>query len=230
MTPSNGPLILAVLVLFGTAGLLALLLALAAWGVVQRRPALIKLGLIGSGLVGGAYLALLAVTGLVSRSRVLPAGTEKYFCELDCHLAYSVTEVRHLGGIPGVQGTGWVVILGTRFDSATISRSRPREAPLFPNSRRIAVVTEDGSTWPPVDLPPDRLAALGIPSAPLTKALKPGDAYTTALLFDLPAGVMPASLDLTEDLLVTRFLIGHERSPFHGHLRLGVPAPSVAFR
>jgi multisubunit Na+/H+ antiporter MnhB subunit len=42
----------------------------------------------------GLYLALLLSFSFLSRERVLAFGEEKHFCEMDCHLAYSVTNLR----------------------------------------------------------------------------------------------------------------------------------------
>jgi hypothetical protein len=56
---------------------------------------------------------------------------------------------------------------------------------------------------------------------PLSTALRPGDSYTTSLVFDLPAGDRADRLLLTEDDPVTLLLIGHENSLGH---------PKVVFR
>src|SRR5690349_2314622 len=39
------------------------------------------------------YLLVLLAFSLVSREKVLAFGVEKHFCELDCHLAYSIANV-----------------------------------------------------------------------------------------------------------------------------------------
>ena len=82
--------------------------------------------------------------------------------------------------------------------------------------------------FPPLSAGPARLSALGITSTPITQELKPGEAYTTTLLFELPADAVPASLNLVEDILPTRLMIGHERSPLHGRALLPLPAPAGA--
>jgi hypothetical protein len=53
-----------------------------------------KLTLAGLILLGGYGTALLAASA-ISREWSLPPGEEKYFCEIDCHLAYSVAGVEH---------------------------------------------------------------------------------------------------------------------------------------
>ncbi len=65
------------------AGAFVLCLAVG-WRTAARRIAMVATA--GAGL----YLAALAVVGAASGERTLPPGGKKYFCEIDCHLAYSV--------------------------------------------------------------------------------------------------------------------------------------------
>ena len=48
--------------------------------------------------------------------------------------------------------------------------------------------------------------------------------YVTRLEAVLPAGVVPRQLQLQDDIFLTRFLIGNERSPFHAPVLLALPA------
>ena len=66
----------------------AILVALA----VHRGPTARWLALALVGCVA-AYLAVLSVVSLTSREQVLRRGDRKYFCEIDCHTAYSVESV-----------------------------------------------------------------------------------------------------------------------------------------
>src|SRR3982750_4536038 len=59
-------------------------------GYAARRAAIAAAG------VAGAYLALLLGASLLSRAGEVEPGNAKYFCELDCHLAYSVVGSRTL--------------------------------------------------------------------------------------------------------------------------------------
>jgi hypothetical protein len=228
MTPSTGLTILSILALLGTAGLVALSAAAALLGVLRKRPQLTKLGLIGGIGLGGLYLVVLTGIGLLSRNRTLPVGMEKYFCEIDCHLAYSVTGLRRVVEVPRALGTVWAVTIRTRFDEQTISSHRSREAPLSPNPRRVALVANDGREHEPLEVSAEELARLGVTSVPLTRELRPGESYTTTVLFDLPAASTPIGLLLTEGIFVSRLLIGGERSPFHGQTLLALPEPTLA--
>jgi len=218
---SNTSTVLSVLAFLGTLGLVLLALVVAVWGKTHANRALTRRGLLLAGGLAAAYLAVLFVAGAASREQVLPAGSEKYFCELDCHLAYRVEQVAPVRTAEG-GGTTWVVRVRTRFDERTISSRRSREAPLWPNPRKLELIDSNGNAHAEADTLEPVLA--GGSSTPLTRELRPGESYTTTLLFVLPAGAIPAKLSLTEDLLVNRFLIGNERSLFHRRVLLGLPA------
>ena len=51
---------------------------------------------------------------------------------------------------------------------------------------------------------------------PLDTPLRPGESYTTGLVFDLPPGARDPALLLNESSPETRFIVGHENSPLHG--------------
>jgi hypothetical protein len=219
----NGFAVLSVLALLGTASLVTLAMVAAVWGMTHHRRLLARLGLqLAAGLTGG-YLIVLGLVGLLSQERVLPPGSEKYFCELDCHLAYSVERIHPLEAVESGERTMWAVRLRTRFDEQTISPTRGREAPLWPNPRRLALIDSSGRQYPPTEGLEPILARLGMSSTPLTRELRPGESYTTIVVFALPAGAVPAKLALQEDIFVDRFVIGHERSLFHAPVLLGLP-------
>jgi hypothetical protein len=173
----------------------------------------------------GLYLALLLAFSFVSREQALAPGEEKYFCEIDCHLAYSVANVRKaktLGSGPDEASAGglfYVVTVRTRFDQTTISNGRD-DSPLTPNSRIVNIRDEHGNTY---NASAEGQRALersqGIGAA-LNTALRPGESYTTELVFDLPADTKAPALLIREGGMETRFIIGHENSFFHGKTTL----------
>jgi hypothetical protein len=68
------------------------------------------------------YFVLLLGFSLASREIILAVGEEKRFCEIDCHLAYSVQSVT--SPLPPTAPAGairYVVTLRTRFDETTIA-------------------------------------------------------------------------------------------------------------
>jgi len=214
--------LLSVLALLGTAGLLGVLALLALWwashgaGRKARHAALLACG------TGTVYLTLLVLASVASREVVLPPGAEKYFCELDCHLAYRVVSVAPGPAEPG-EDTLWAVVLQTRFDETTISTRRPRDATLTPAPRRLRLRTVAGDFQPP--LATGEAAGPGSPdgSLPLDRPLLPGESYLTTLRFRLPAGGRPEALLIEDDVPVSRWLIGHERSPLHAKVLLALP-------
>jgi len=167
-----------------------------------------------------AYAGVLVADSASCRERVLVPGEKKYFCEIDCHLAYSIEglETTPLVGPPltPLRATGrWhVVRLRTWFDPTTIS-SRRGDAPLDANPRVVYVQDQEGRRYEPSASGAQALASAGRSSVPLTRPLRPGESYETLLAFDLPVDVREPRLFLGEDDPVTFLLIGHERSLFH---------------
>lgn len=207
---------LAVLAFLGTVGVLGAL-GIGAVIVLARGNgrAARRLGLAAAG-VAGAYAAALAAFSLGSGTREVEPGNAKYFCELDCHLAYSVVDARRVASLGGARANGaWeMVTLRVWFDPRTASERRG-DAPLTPNPRRVRLVDADGKAYAPSAGGGRALEAERGAQTPLTRALRPGESYTTTLVFEVPSGVREPRLLLTEDDAVTRLLIGHENSLLH---------------
>lgn len=175
--------------------------------------------------LGMAWVALYAVlllgSSLLSKEQVLAAGERKYFCEADCHLAYSVesvTAAQTLGAgehQASANGTFYVVKLKTYFDEETISSRRAKDMPLSPNLRWAVVVDEQGRRYATSLAGMKALNEPAGQNVPLTQQLKPGESYETTLVFDLPAGARSPRLLLTDPLPVNWVLIGHENSFLH---------------
>lgn len=209
--------VLAFLALGGVLAASALALLVAA---ILRKTRLIP-WIAGFGvLVTVGYAGVLLADSAVSRERILVPGEKKYFCEIDCHLAYSVEEVEIAPTVGPpldplrARGRWHVVRLRTWFDPGTVSPYRG-DSPLTPNPRVVYVRDRDGRRYQPSARARDALAAAGRPSVPLTRPLKPGESYETLLAFDLPPDVAEPRLYLGEADAVTFLLIGHEQSPFH---------------
>ncbi len=218
MTNTTVPIVLSLLAFLATVGLTGLGLGTALWARVTGRIALARRTLIASGGLAAGYLLVLLLAGEVSPDRIVPPGGEKYFCELDCHLAYAVTAVRPAAD--GASGT-YELSLRTRFDETTISARRGTSAPTWPGPRRFAVVASDGNRYAAREH-----AAPG--STPITTELRPGEHYATLLEVELPGGVTPVNLDLEDDIALNWLLIGNERSPLHGRTLLALPASTAS--
>lgn len=216
--------ILGTLGLLGTVVLLALAVLVTAWGALRGNARLVKLAGGSGAALGGIYGFLWLGAGLLSRDSVKRAGEEKYFCEIDCHLAYSVIGIRPAENVPGASGRVWAVELRTRFDETTISPRRGRDAPLWPTPRHVALRDAEGHAHEPMRATDAWLKGQGIRSTPLLQSLKPGDAYSTTLLFELPAAVAPAQLVVEDSEWINALVIGSEESPWHGKVLLALPA------
>jgi hypothetical protein len=220
----QGSAVFGVLAFLGTALTLLFLAALLVFLMATGRRRRARWAALAAGGLVGTYAALLLAHSALSRPQVARVGEEKYFCEVDCHLAYSVTGVRRekrlgpAGKESGARGVFTIVTVKTRFDERTISPRRGRE-PLTPNGRRIAVMDAHGSVYGSSPEGAAALTSVGGASTPLTTPLRPGESYTTTFVFDLPDDIQAPHLLLTEDSPVTRFLIGHENSFGHAKTR-----------
>jgi hypothetical protein len=184
----------------------ALVVAYVVARITGRQP-LAKAALIVGAAGAGAYVLLFGIASVSSRDRVLAPGEEKHICEIDCHLAYSVAGVKTEPVASG--GTRYTVSVKVRFDEATISPRRPKDASLSPNSRYVALVDAAGNTYPGS-------------TEGLKRRLIPGESYTTDIVFDVPAGATGARLVLRNDDFETHFIIGHENSIGHGKVSFGL--------
>ncbi|HSU13891.1 hypothetical protein [Longimicrobium sp.] len=228
---SSAPL--SVLAFLGTAAALAAL-AVAAVILLARRNrfAAGRVAMAGGG-IAAAYVAALAAFSLASGARQVEPGNAKYFCELDCHLAYAVVGSRRVGSLGGTPADGAfeVVTLKVWFDPGTTSPRRG-DAPLTPNPRAARLVDAAGRSYAPSAEGLRALETEWGAQAPLSRALRPGESYTTSLVFEVPAAMRAPELLLTEADPVTRLLIGHENSFLHRPVpfRLADSSPSPAVR
>jgi hypothetical protein len=198
------------LALLGTAGLLFAEALALIYFLARRKTGGAKIIFAAMAVICAAYVGALLVFSFASHETLLARGQEKHFCELDCHLAYSVVNTQQTKSITSTpnqltaQGQFTVVTLKTRFDEATIAPSRGKSQ-LYPNSRALTLVDDRGNRYGPV-------AQL---NTPLTTPLRPGESYTTDLVFDLPPNSKPAALLMNEGEWITHLVIGHENSPLH---------------
>jgi hypothetical protein len=192
--------------------------------LIVRKRGRAKFVLLAILLIAGAYLAAILIFSLVSHETLLARGEEKHFCEIDCHLAYSVantSQAKTLGNPPNqatAKGVYTVVTIKTRFDETTISPSRGNGS-LYPNSRSLTLIDDRGNKYSPSTEGQRALGASQSSGTPLTSSLRPGESYTSEVVFDLPADVKATTLLINEGELLTRFVIGHENSPLHRKTR-----------
>jgi hypothetical protein len=193
------------------AGLLIFVAALALVGsLIARKLPLAKFVLIAMLVISAIYVGAILAFSLTSHEQVLARGEEKHFCEIDCHLAYSIASTSQSKTFAQATANAafTVVTIKTRFDEATIAPWRGNGL-LYPNSRVLTLFDERGNRYAPT-------AQSG---TPLTSPLRPAESYTTDIAFDLPADAKPTVLLINEGEWETHFVIGHENSPLHKKTR-----------
>ena len=229
LTPPFAPVV--VLLLLGTVSLLGVSLLVLFYGAVRRSTFFAKLGAGAIATIAAGYFLLLSSVSLASSEETLPPDGWKYFCEIDCHIAYSLISAetaRALGPETeqtSAKGKFVILRLKTWFDERTISAHRGN-GPLAPNRRRVSLVDQNGQSYPPSAEGQAAFARRGpSPSSrPLTEALRPGESYATDLVFDVPNDARSLRLLVTEDDPETRFVIGHENSFLHKKIYFDVNA------
>jgi predicted small lipoprotein YifL len=169
--------------------------------------------------VASVYGTALVAASLLSPERTLAAGEKKYFCEVDCHLAYSVVRTARADGRLAVTVRTW-------FDPTTIAPFRG-DAPLTPNPREVWLELPDGRRVAPAEDATAAWRARTGERATLEDPLRPGDSYETTFVFDAPEGG-PARLFVGDPPGVERLLVGHENSPLHRRTLFALPAGAAA--
>jgi len=203
------------------AGFLFLIAALVLiQSLIVKKQGRAKVAVLALATIAGAYVAAILIFSFASAEKVIARGAEKHFCELDCHLAYSIvktTQSKTLGDVnnqSSARGMYTVVTIKTRFDEGTIGPRRGN-GQLFPNSRVLTLVDERGNRYVPSPEGQRALQASQSAGTALTMPLRPGESYTTDVAFDLPPEVKPVTLLINEGELLTHLVIGHENSPLH---------------
>ena len=168
-----------------------------------RKPKLARFAAFAIGVGTFVYFGLLLGFSASSQDTVLSRGQEKYFCEIDCHLAYSVVDVKRKAEGPAIN---YVITLRTRFDETTTSPNRPKGAPLTPSPRELLLIDSVGQEY----------RALAVTGTPLMTPLIPASSYATQLEFRLPNEARGLRLLIeTPPAWPDHFVIGDEHSLGH---------------
>ena len=194
---------IAALALLGTGFLIFVAAILLVQSLIVRKLRRAKVVLTAMCGIVALYGSTLLIFSFASHYRLLARGEEKHFCELDCHLAYSIVNVSQSPVAPG-QSAPTIVTIKTRFDETTIASSRGNGL-LYPNSRALTVFDDRGNSYAPSSQT----------GTPLASPLRPGESYTTDIIFILPPGVKAQKLSINEADWIKHVVIGHENSPLH---------------
>jgi hypothetical protein len=214
---------LSALLFLGSAAVLLLLLVFALVFFFKRKS-WSQRALAGGVVLLGSYALLLLGFSVFSHERTLAQGQEKYFCELDCHVAYSVQKVERVKSIgdTAAKGEFYVVTIRSRFDENTTASWRPRDVPVTPDPLTFALVGTQGDAVSLSIAGQQAWESLrgGAPS--LFNPLLPGESREATFVFDAPAG---EQLRLLASFRVfpTQVLIGDENSLLHRKVYFGLP-------
>jgi hypothetical protein len=229
-TPHFAPIV--VLLFLGSILLIGVSFLVLLYGAVRRTAFFARLGGGAALAIAAAYFLLLTGVSFASSEKVLPSGGWKYFCEIDCHIAYSLIGAQTAAVLgPEMQqvsahGKFVVLRVKTWFDERTISAHRGN-GPLTPNSRKVILVDAAERSFVPSPEGQKAFTSLFKTSAPLAQPLRPGESYTTDFVFDVPKDARGLRLLVTEDDPETRLVIGHENSLLHKKIYFSVDsAPS----
>lgn len=226
-TPHWAPLV--ALALMGTGFLLVVCLFVVLLGMLRKSRSLMTSGLAAAMALLLAYGAVLIALSLLSRNVELPQGAWKYFCEIDCHIAYAVEDVQVVSSVgpktqPVTADRKFVIVqIKTWFDPSTISPNRGN-GPLIPNERKLNLVDGSGRMFEPSPRSETVLADQGLRTTPLNTALRPGESYLSYTVFEIPRESHALRLLLTSADEVSRLLWGDESSPFHKKAYFALPA------
>ena len=171
----------------------------------------------GAMTVAVGYWVLVLGASLVSRERTLSAGEKKYFCEMDCHLAYSVE------GAASPERDRRLVTVRTWFDPGTIAPFRGN-APLTPKPRVVYLVDDAGRRYlpSPAVVPDDATA--------LVRPLRPGESYAATFAFTVPPRARSLRLFVGDAPGLENVIVNHENSPFHARTYFALPSANAGVR
>lgn len=183
------------------AGLLVSIVVIVA-AVISGHTAIAKATGIAAGVGLVLYSGMLVGYSTRSKDVTLMAGQEKFFCEIDCHIGYTIVDVKR-------DGASVRVSLRTHFDEHTTAPWRG-DAPLTPSPRIIEAMDGTGRVYP--------AHQTGGPG--LTTPLRPGESYVSEFTFTLPPDARAARLLVaTDGNFPERLLIGNENSFLHHKVR-----------
>src|SRR2546427_12201071 len=206
-----------VLLFLGTIFLIGVSFLLLFYGAVRRSPLFTRVGGGAALTITAGYFILLTGVSFASSEKVLPPGGWKYFCEIDCHIAYSLIGVQTAGALgPEMQqvaahGKFVVVQVKTWFDERTISAHRGN-GPLTPNRRKVLLVDDRGRSFA---LSPEgqmAFAQINEEPTPLTKVWRPAERKKPTLVSVAPIVARKHRLLITEVVPETNSLFGNENS------------------
>lgn len=213
---------LAALLFLGCAALIFLLMIAAAILFFARRK-WVPYPLLAIALIVTGYGLLLAAFSYASFDRTAVRGDEKYFCEVDCHIAYSVQNVERTKSIGNAtaQGEFLIITLRSHFDERTIAPWRGN-TPLRPDPVSLELIDANSLSYPVSTAGQEAWVAIHGQPHSLRDPLRPGESFETTWVFDVPPGAQSVRLFPQVRGFPTYLLIGDETTPHHGKTYLAL--------
>ena len=213
---------MAALCFLGTLGL-SVLLAVATIVLWFTRRRWAQYSLIALAALLAGYASLLALFSYASYDRTAKVGDEKYFCGMDCHIGYSVQRVERMKTIGGVAAQGEFVVVTVRshFDERSIAPWRGNGS-LTPDPPKLELVDASGRRFALSAAGQKAWDAEHPAGHSMTDALRPGEAYETTWVFEVPPGDATLRMYAGWHGFPETVLIGDEASPGHGKTYLAL--------
>ena len=207
---------LAALCFLGTLGLIVVL-AVATVVLFSSRRAWARYTLLAIAVLLAGYGLLLGFFSWTSYDRVVARGEEKFYCGMDCHIAYSVQSKERMKSIGDVAAAGefYVITVRSHFDERTIAPWRGNGA-LAPDPPVLELVDGKGRSFPASPAGKKAWDSVHPQTHSLVDPLRPGEAYETTWVFDVPADAQSVRMFAGWHGFPSYLLIGDEASPAHG--------------
>jgi hypothetical protein len=206
---------MAALCFLGTVGL-TVLLVIATVVLFFTRRAWAKYSLHAIVVLLGGYAAVLAFFSFASFDRTVKRGDEKFYCGMDCHIAYSVQSVERTKTIGDATANGefYVITVRSHFDERTIAPWRG-DSPLRPDPPTLTLIDTSGRSYAVSAMGQKAWEAVHAQPHSLTDGLRPGESYETTWIFDVPAVADNLRMFAGWNGFPSYILIGDEASPGH---------------
>lgn len=207
---------LAALCFLGTLGL-TVLLTVATVVLFFSRRVWARYTLLAIVVLLAGYGLLLGFFSWASYDRTVARGDEKFYCGMDCHIAYSVQKVERTKTIADATAEGEfvVVTLRSHFDERTIAPWRGNGA-LTPDPPMLELVDAVGHSFPVSTVGQKALEATDPHQHSLSDPLRPAESYETTWVFDVPADARSVRMFAGWHGFPSYVLIGDEATLRHG--------------
>jgi hypothetical protein len=206
---------MAALCFLGTIGM-TVLLVITTLALCFRRRAWAKYSLLAIAALLGGYAAVLAFFSFASFERTVKRGDEKFYCGMDCHIAYSVQNVERTKTIGDATAGGqfYVIKVRSHFDERTIAPWRG-DSPLRPDPPTLTLIDDTGHSYPVSSAGQMAWEKTHGGQHSLSDGLRPGESYETTWVFDVPTDAASVRLFAGWSGFPSYILIGDEASPHH---------------